>query len=94
MRSLAMAFLMLLGFAVPQLASAAAPTGGQSAALSAGVTFGGELRALLDTLHVSLIDAAQAAECKEEGEICKSNADCCSGLACSGDPQATCRPQE
>lgn len=90
MRDLMVGLLLLV--AVPQVAWADARAG-QSAL--AGPTTGSELRALLNNLHISFISKAQAAtECKEEGELCKSNADCCSSLECSGDPQATCRPQE
>jgi hypothetical protein len=93
MRNLVAGFLLLLGVAVPQYARADNPAVVQSAAPTRGP--GGEpLGALLDNLDISPIGKAYAAECKEEGEVCKSNADCCSGLQCSGDPQTTCRPEE
>jgi hypothetical protein len=93
MRNLVAGFLLLLGAAAPQCAWADNPAVAQSPTPNLGA--GSEqLRALLRNLDVSPIAKAYAAECKDEGEICKSNADCCSGLQCSGDPQSTCRPEE
>ena len=93
MRNLMAAVLLLIGLAVPGLALADSPVAGKSSS-AAGTTTGDSLRALLDGLGVNVIAKAYAAECKDEGEICKTNADCCSGLECSGDPQTTCRPEE
>jgi hypothetical protein len=59
-----------------------------------GVTASDQLRALFKNLDIGMIAKAHAAECEEEGEICKTNADCCSGLECTGDPQPTCQPEE
>jgi hypothetical protein len=93
MRNLLAGFLLVLGAAAPIYAWAGDPTVTQSS--SAGSAFGSEqLRALLERFEISPIGRAYAAECKDEGEICKTNADCCSGLECSGDPQTTCRPEE
>jgi hypothetical protein len=93
MRNLLAGFLLVLGAAAPIYAWAGDPTAAQSS--SAGGAFGSEqLRALLERFEISPIAKAYAAECKDEGEICKTNADCCSGLQCSGDPQTTCRPEE
>jgi hypothetical protein len=84
MRNLTVGLTVLLfALAVPQLARAAAPSAtGQS------------LSALLERLDLHLVARAQAAECKDEGEVCKTNAECCSGLECSGDPQPTCQPAD
>lgn len=93
MRSLLAGFLLVLGAAAPIYAWADNPRVAQSS--SERSAFGSEqLRALLKRFEISPIAKAYAAECKEEGEICKTNADCCSGLECSGDPQTTCRPEE
>jgi hypothetical protein len=94
MRNLVVASLLLLGIAIPQFARADNPNTGQLSLTAAGATDGSQLRALLKSFDLNLIAKAYAAECKDEGEICKTNADCCSGLECSGDPQATCRPEE
>ena len=94
MRNLVVASFLLLGIAVPQFARADNPNPAASSLTAAGEADGNQLRALLKSLDLNLIAKAYAAECKDEGEICKTNADCCSGLECSGDPQATCRPEE
>ncbi len=94
MRNLVAGFLLMLGFAVPQFAWADNPAAAQSFSKTAGVTASEQLRNFLERLDISPVAKAYAAECKDEGEICKTNADCCSGLECSGDPQTTCRPQE
>ena len=92
MRNLLAGFLLVLGAAAPIYAWAGDPAAQSS---SAGSAFGSEqLRALLERFEISPIGRAYAAECKDEGEICKTNADCCSGLECGGDPQTTCRPEE
>jgi hypothetical protein len=85
MRNLIVVSTMLLfGLAVPQPARAAAAPSASGASLSV----------LLQRLDLRPISPAQAAECKDEGEVCKTNAECCSGLECSGDPQPTCQPQD
>lgn len=94
MRHLAMGLLFMLGIAAPQIAWADSPTSERSSSGAADVTASDQLRALLRSLDLHLIAKANAAECKDEGEICKTNADCCSGLECSGDPETTCRPEE
>jgi hypothetical protein len=76
--------VLLFGLAVPQLVRAAAIPSASGEPLSV----------LLQRLDLHLIARAQAAECKDEGEVCKSNAECCSGLECSGDPQPTCQPAD
>jgi hypothetical protein len=93
MRYLMVGFLLLLGVAAPRFAWADNPAMVQSPTLSVGAN-SDQLRTLLKNLDIGLVAKAYAAECKEEGEICKTNADCCSGLECSGDPQTTCRPEE
>ena len=92
MRNLVVGFLLILGVAASQFAWADNPTGPQSPA--SRLRASDQLQTLLENLDISLIAKAYAAECKDEGEICKTNADCCSGLECSGDPQTTCRPAE
>lgn len=94
MRNLAIGFLLLLGVTAPQVAWADKGSAGQSSEPASAASPGDQLRVLLKNLDLNPIARAYAAECKEEGEICKTNADCCSGLECSGDPQTTCRPQE
>jgi hypothetical protein len=94
MRNLALGFVLLLGAATPQFAWAGSETGRPSPAQPPDGGAGSQLRALLDHLDIPLIARARAAECKEEGKICKSNADCCSGLECTGEPETTCRPAE
>jgi hypothetical protein len=94
MRNLLIGFVLMLGAVAPIYAWADNTTVAQSAS-SARNAFGSEqLRALLERFEISPIAKAYAADCKDEGEICKTNADCCSGLECSGDPQTTCRPEE
>jgi hypothetical protein len=94
MRNLVVGFLLILGIAAPQFAWADNPTALQSRAPATRLTASDQLQNLLENLDIGLIAKAYAAECKDEGEICKTNADCCSGLECSGDPQTTCRPAE
>jgi hypothetical protein len=94
MRHLAISFLLMLGVAVPHFAWANSPPNGRSSSFAASATASDQLRVLLRSLDLHLIAEANAAECKDEGEICKTNAECCSGLECSGDPQPTCRPEE
>jgi hypothetical protein len=94
MRHLAMGFLLMLGVAAPHFAWADSPTNGRSSSFAASVAASDQLRVLFRSLDLHLIAKANAAECKDEGEICKTNAECCSGLECSGDPQPTCRPEE
>ena len=95
MRHLAFGCLVLIGVAVPQFAWADASAAGQSSSstLAAGIS-SNQLQALLESLDISLVAKAYAAECKDEGDVCKTDADCCSGFECSGDPQTTCRPEE
>jgi hypothetical protein len=73
--------VLLFGLAVPQLARAAVVPSATGQSLSL----------LLEHLDLHLIAPAQAAECKDEGEVCKTSAECCSGLECSGDPQPSCQ---
>ena len=94
MRHLAMGLLLMLGMAAAHFAWADSPTSGHSSSFIVSATTSDQLRALFRSLDLHLIAKANAAECKDEGEICKTNADCCSGLECSGDPQPTCRPEE
>ena len=93
MRHLAVGLLLMLGMAAPHFAWADGPASRNSSSLMVSAT-SDQLRALFRNLDLHLIAKANAAECKDEGEICKTNADCCSGLECSGDPQTTCRPEE
>jgi hypothetical protein len=93
MRNLIVGFLFTLAAGAPIYAWADKPTILQPAA-GAGAYSGEQLRALLENFDISPITRAYAAECKDEGEICKTDRDCCSGLECSGDPQTTCRPEE
>lgn len=95
MRSLAAGLLLLAGLVSPLCARADNQAIAQSfSARASGESGGGALPGLLRSLDLSLIAKAHAAECKQEGEQCKTNADCCADLACSGDPQPTCRPAE
>lgn len=94
MRNPAIGFALVLGVAVPQHTWAESPAAPQSSRITAGAAAGDQLRVLFEKLDIGLIAKAWAVECKDEGEICRSNAECCSGLQCSGDPQTTCRPQE
>jgi hypothetical protein len=93
MRILVIGFLLMLGVGAPHYAWADDPGASPSRTPAAGAA-SDQLRGLLKNLDISLIAKAYAAECKDEGEICKTNGDCCSGLECSGDPQTTCRPEE
>jgi hypothetical protein len=77
--------VMLLPAGTPQFARAeAAPA----------TPAGDSPRTLLDRLDLHFVARAHAAECKDEGEACKTNAECCSGLECSGDPEPTCQQPE
>ncbi|MBV8738449.1 MAG: hypothetical protein JO007_14550 [Alphaproteobacteria bacterium] len=93
MRNLAISVVLMLGITIPHFAWAD-PTGGQSPWIRSGTTAQHSLQNLFGSLGLGLITKAYAAECESEGEICKTNADCCSGLECSGDPQPTCRIPE
>jgi hypothetical protein len=93
MRSLAVGFLLLFSAGAAPFAQADGPPPAQPTTLVTHIgPVGNQLRTLLRSLD--LIAKAHAAECKDEGELCKTNAECCPGLECSGDPQATCRAQE
>jgi hypothetical protein len=92
MRHVIAGLALLLLTVAPGLAWADRSTPPSQAAAPSAV--GDQLKELLKSLDLDLVAKAYAAECKDEGEICKTNADCCSSLECSGDPQATCRPQE
>jgi hypothetical protein len=94
MRNVALGFLLLFCATVSQFAQADNPAPGRPFAPPDGVTAGNQLRAFLKSLDLGAFAKAYAAECRDEGEMCKTNADCCSGLECSGDPQTTCRPAE
>ncbi len=94
MRSLAMGLVLALCAAAPQLARADGVPSKKSSLIAARAADGDPLQRLLRSLAIDLIAKAQAAECKGEGEICKTNAECCSGLECSGEPQKTCRPEQ
>ena len=93
MRNLAIGVALMLGVAIPHLAWAD-PAGGQSPWIRSGTTTEYSLQSLFGSLGLGLIAKAYATECEGEGEICKMNADCCSGLECSGDAQPTCRIPE
>ena len=94
MRNGAVGFLLLFAIAVPPFAWADSPPPAQPAVAPHNETTGAPPRTLLQNLDLDLVAKAYAADCKDEGEMCKTNADCCPGLECSGDPQTTCRPQE
>ena len=95
MINLVLGCFLLFGVAIPQLAWADSSAFGQSSpATLAAATSSDFPQAVLKSLDISPIAKAYAAECKDEGEICKTDADCCSGLQCSGDPQTTCQPEE
>jgi len=90
MRKVLVSLVLLLAVAAPQLARGETASAVPAAATPAGAS----LLALLERLDLHLIARAQAAECKDEGEACKTNAECCSGLECSGDPEPTCQQPE
>jgi hypothetical protein len=92
MRQVITLLILLFCTAAPGLAWADRSTSPAQAAQPGAA--GDQLKELLKSLNLDLVARAYAAECKDEGEICKTNADCCSGLECSGDPQTTCQPEE
>jgi hypothetical protein len=92
MKNLAAGFLLLFWVAAPPLAWADNPTTVHPLLRSDTADSDNRLRELLKNLD--FVAKAYAAECKDEGELCKTNAECCPGLECSGDPQTTCLPQE
>jgi hypothetical protein len=94
MRNLLIGFALMLGVAVPQFASAEAPAAAQPAPPTVAVTPSHDVLRLLDRLSIEPIMAAQAAQCEDEGENCTSDAQCCSGLECTGAPHATCMPAD
>ena len=106
MRNLAVIALSFFCVAGPQFAWADNPKAAQSfpsfqsSAANGREEDGGDataasqLQTFLKHLDIDMIANAHAAECKDEGEICKTKAECCSGLECTGDPQPTCRPEE
>jgi hypothetical protein len=93
MRHLAVGLLLILGMVASHFAWADNPTSRNSSSFTVSAATSDQFRALFRNLDLHLIAKANAAECRDEGEICKTNADCCSGLECSGDPQTTCRPE-
>lgn len=94
MRNGAAGVLLLFAIAIPPLAWADSPTAAQPTVAPRRDASGVQLQTLLRNLDLDLITKAYAAECKDEGELCKTNDECCPGLECSGDPQTTCRAQE
>jgi hypothetical protein len=93
MRNLMIGFALAIGIAGPQSASAEGPPAASPAAAVAA-TPGRDVPRLLERLGIGRIVLAQAAQCADEGENCTSTAQCCSGLECTGAPQATCRPAD
>jgi hypothetical protein len=93
MRMMFAAIALAVCFVVPQASSAegGASQPGDKAARSSDES---PLPNLLQKLGVNLISKAHAAECTQEGEICTSNEQCCSGLECTGGPPTTCTAED
>jgi hypothetical protein len=94
MRILVVAFAFLACAALPQSSSAEELTSVPSRERPTGPSAKSQLPKLLQGLGVNLISKAHAAECTEEGEICTSNEQCCSGLECTGGPPTTCTAED
>jgi hypothetical protein len=90
MRILLVAFAFLACAAPPQSSLAEDLTFAPSHEMATKPPEKSRLSKLLQGLGVNLISRAHAAECTEEGEICTSNEQCCSGLECAGGPPTTC----
>jgi hypothetical protein len=93
MRSLIIGFPLVLGVIATQCA-AAGTSAPQSSPMLINAAATGELSDLLKKLDAAPIAKVVAAQCEEEGENCTSTAQCCSGLECTGAPQATCTPAD
>jgi hypothetical protein len=94
MRSLAVGFALVLGVAVPLRASAEGPPLPQPFPMLIRVAAYDQLSVLLKKLQTRPVKKAVAAQCADEGENCTSDAQCCSGLECTGAPHATCMPAD
>ncbi len=94
MRGVAVGFALVLGVAVPQYASAEGPPIPQSFPTLIRVAAYDQLSVLLKKFDIRPISKAVAAQCADEGENCTSDAQCCSGLECTGAPHATCMPAD
>jgi hypothetical protein len=94
MRKLVVAFAFLACAVLPQAASAEDSTSVPHDEKATGPSVKSQLPKLLQGLGVNLISKAHAAECTEEGEICVSNEQCCSGLECTGGPPTTCTAED
>jgi hypothetical protein len=94
MRGQLVALVLLVGVALPTTSSAEdlKPSGHRQG--DPPHTAAGGQSGLLQRLGINPIAKAHAAECKEEGETCTSNEQCCSGLECSGGPPAACMPED
>jgi hypothetical protein len=91
MRKVLVSLVLLLAVAAPRLVRG--ETASEAPATATPV--GDLLHPLLERLDLHLIARAQTAECKDEGEACKTDAECCAGLECAGgDPEPTCRQPE
>ena len=94
MRSVAVSLVLVLGVAVPLYASAEGAPSLQSFPTPIRVAAYDQLSVLLKKFDIRPISKAVAAQCADEGENCTSDAQCCSGLECTGAPHATCMPAD
>jgi hypothetical protein len=94
MRKLVVAFAFLACAVLSQAASAEDSTSVPPGEKTTGLSVRSQLPKSLQGFGVNLISKAHAAECTEEGEICTSNEQCCSGLECTGGPPTTCTPED
>jgi hypothetical protein len=85
MRKLTVVLTLAVALALPQSVSATESNIARNQS---------QLSELLRQFGMSLAPMARAAECTEEGETCTSNEQCCAGLECSGNPPATCTPED
>ena len=94
MRKLVVAFVFLACAVLSHAASAEDSTSVPPGEKTTELSVRSQLPKFLQGFGVNLISKAHAAECTEEGEICTSNEQCCSGLECTGGPPTTCTAED
>ena len=96
MRNRIVTVALLVCVAVPLSAEAEGltPTPVQSLTNTPSSSLRNEFSQLLQKFGISLISKAYGEECRQEGETCSFDKQCCADLECTGGPPATCRPKD
>ena len=93
MRNPIMAVALLACVAVPLCASGEglSPATPQSPTEKTGFS---QLSELFRKFSINLTTKAQAQQCRDEGETCTSDEQCCPGFDCVGGPPGACREKD